>query len=272
MGHWYDKEANPRHYEGKNGGDTTLREARKLDLYPSVTTVGSITHKDALVKWLQKEACIATVEFLKKGFDEALQAGFEIEDIEWGEVDDRWCYARIAEARAKVTAKADLGTEIHDILEKYMQDPFTVDPKYRKLCYAIEECIKEHTGLSLYDFIPEKTFCNSEVGYGGTCDLHSKPALPQWIIDYKTKDEVTEKTRGYEGQAEQLAAYSRGLRRENARMANIFIPREIPEDGEVYVKFYEHKDANAWNRFYHQCLLWQVTKKYGPLYEALISE
>ena len=254
MGHWYDKDANPRHYEGKNGGDTTLREARKLHLYPSVTTITSITAKDALTYWLQEQAALSTAEYLRE---------YSVPE----EIDKNFLRARIAEARAKVEKKADIGSQIHNILETYIADPFTVAPEYRELCYAIEECIRENTGLSLYDFISEETFCNEEWGYGGTCDLHTNESIKlPWVIDYKTKDEVTEKTRGYDGQAEQLAAYSHGLGIPEARIANIFIPRELPE-GKVFVKFYEHDDNHAWQRFKHQCMLWQMTKKYGPYYE-----
>jgi len=36
MGHWYDKDGNPRHIT--NGRATTLRDARKHNLVPSVST------------------------------------------------------------------------------------------------------------------------------------------------------------------------------------------------------------------------------------------
>jgi len=57
MGHWYDGEGNPRHFEGKDGKGTTLREARKLDLYPSVTTIGQVKYKFGLEKWKIETVC-----------------------------------------------------------------------------------------------------------------------------------------------------------------------------------------------------------------------
>ena len=177
-------------------------------------------------------------------------------------------------AKEKTKEKADAGTEIHDKLEKFQEDPFSLSPEDQKMCFAIADCIKENTGLSLYeDFIPEARFCNTEIGYGGMCDLHTRPKVDEWIVDYKTKDEVTEKTRGYEEQAEQLASYANLLGIPDAWTANIFISRNPPEGDEPWgVKFYEHKDKMAWARFKHTAYLWQIMKKYGPYYEAYIKE
>lgn len=263
MGHWYDKDGEPRHHEGKDGKDTTLREARKLGLFPSVTTIGGIMHKDGLVRWLQEQA--------------ALYAGRMAAEYQCDpeNIDKSFAWDAINKAKEEmVTAKAEAGTDIHDILEQFLKDPFDVSPEDRKMCYAIAECVKENTGLSLYDdFKAEARFCDTDNGYAGMCDLHTPAGsmVEKWVLDYKTKDAVTEKTRGYPEQAEQLAAYSRGLRVPNARLANIFIPRTPDENGDYFIKFFEHKDQNAWQRFLHQVRLWQVTKKYGPYWEGLVS-
>lgn len=262
MGHWYDKDGEPRHYEGKNGGDTTLREARKLELYPSVTTIGGVRHKEGLVRWLQEQAALAAgMMTIAEGLD-----GLDI--------DKSFAWRAINEAKEKVTEKSDAGTEIHDLLERFHDDPFDLEEHEQKLCYAILDCIKENTGLSLFeDFTPEARFCDTGRGYAGMCDLHTHP--PQktlWVLDYKTKDEVTEKTRGYDEQAEQLVAYSHGLGIPEARVGNLFIPRTPDENGEYFIKFYEHKNTDAaWQRFNHTLMLWQVLKKYGPYYEELTN-
>jgi len=48
MSQFYDKHGEPRHFEGKDGKRTTLREARKLNPFPSVTTINQIIAKPAL--------------------------------------------------------------------------------------------------------------------------------------------------------------------------------------------------------------------------------
>jgi hypothetical protein len=262
MSHWYDKLGNPRHFEGKDGKPTTLREARKLELYPSVTTIGSVVHKEGLVQWLQRQA--------------ALAAGMKAiaEGLEGCDIDDDFANRAIADARQETEDKADEGTVIHDLLEKFHADPFEVSGDDQKLCIAIMECVRENTGLSLFDdFVSEASFCDSELGYAGKIDLHTKPEVTdKWMLDYKTKDEVDEKTRGYDGQAEQLAAYAHGIKQEGARLGNIFICRNPPPEGQPWaIKFYEHKDDLAFDRFKHQLMLWQITKKYGPYYEAYLE-
>ena len=95
MGHWYRKDGSPAHFEGKNGGDTTLRQARKLELYPSVTTVGQVRHKQGLVFWLQQEA--------------ALTAGMCViaEGLDGLDIDRDWANRMIAEAKEKTTENED---------------------------------------------------------------------------------------------------------------------------------------------------------------------
>jgi hypothetical protein len=263
MGHWYDKDGEPRHHEGKNGGDTTLREARKLELYPSVTTIAGVRHKEGLVRWLQEQAALAA------GM-KAIADGLEGIDI-----DKSFAWAAIADAREQVEEKSDKGTEIHDLLEKFHDNPFDLTEDEQKLCYAIVDAIKNHTGLSLFDhFTPEARFCDTDLGYAGMCDLHTPVGtkVEEWVLDYKTKDEVTNKTRGYDEQAEQLVAYSHGLGIPQARVANLFIPREPDDEGNYFIKFYEHKNTeSAWQRFKHTLMLWQVLKKYGPYYEEVTT-
>ena len=265
MGHWYDESRLPRYFEGKNGNDTTLRDVRRLAklgdiLHASVTTYLGIKHKEGLVKWREAEAAeAAALKAIREGSSEA-------------DIDRIFSRQAIAEAKEKTTAKSDAGTVIHALLEKFHEDPFAVSGDDQKMCYAIVDCIHENTGLSLFDdFIPEETFCDTELGYAGMCDLHTKPEVEPWVLDYKSKDVVTDKTKGYPEQAEQVAAYAHGLGMPQARTGNIFISRTVPAEDEPWgVKFFENKDEMAWERFRHTLMLWQVSNTYGPYYDELV--
>ena len=248
MGHWYDKDGAPKHHEGKDGKDTTLREARKLGLFPSVTTIGQVVAKFALTNWLQEEAAMM-----------AVRMSFE----DGGECDREWAKTVVKASREQTMEKADAGTDIHDILEKYQSD-IGVHDVHLPMCHAVCDLIEEETGVGFFDaFTPESRFCNTELGFAGMCDLHNE----HWIIDYKSKDTVDKRTRGWPEQAEQLAAYAHGLGYPDARLANVFISREDP----TQVVWFEHKDPMAWERFRHTLMLWQVEKKYGPYYDGLIK-
>ena len=53
-GHWYEMDGTPRYrIVGKNGKErnTTLADARKLDLLPSVTTIMKEAAKPGLERW-----------------------------------------------------------------------------------------------------------------------------------------------------------------------------------------------------------------------------
>ena len=254
MSHWYDSEGNPNHFAGKDGKPTTLREARKLGLYPSVTTVGQVVAKFALTNWLQEQAVLQSLYTPRARFDDIPKLA--------------WAKRVVADAKEKTMAKADAGTDIHDVLEEFQQighavlDFMGVSDEYHDMCDAVMELIEEKTGLDFFDdFKSETRFCDTENGYAGMCDLHGEG----WVIDYKSKDSVDDKTRGWPEQAEQLAAYAHGLGIPNARLANVFISRSDP----TQVVWYEHRDPMAWERFRHALMLWQVTKKYGPYYEGL---
>lgn len=274
MSHWYFEDGRPAYNEGKNGNATTLRDARRLlkeeiIIQPSVTTVGQVRHKEGLVYWKQQEAALMAAQIIQNDY------GFDAESAASHEYSRQWTIEVIARAKEATTEKADIGTEIHDKLEKFHEDPFSVEGDDQKLCFAIVDCIKENTGLSLFDdFISEARFCDTHEGYAGMCDLHTKAHVKEpWVLDYKSKDEVTEKTRGWPEQAEQLEAYSHGLGIGGARVGNIFIDRNPPKDDEPWaVKFYEHKDPMAWERFKHTLYLWQVIKKFGPYFDRLMAE
>ena len=256
MSHWYAKDGSPKHFEAPNRKPTSLREARKSNGWvPSVTTILNVVSKPALTNWIAEEAAMTAAEEL---FDaEWTLPQFNTVSSKYLPTDRQWARGVCARSREKTMAKADAGTAIHNILEDYFKGE-QPQPCNQELCESVWAMLVDKCGLQKW--IPEATVVNIEMGYGGKCDLHSK----EWVVDFKTKDEVNEKTRGYGEQAAQLAAYAHGLGLGHARTANLFISRS---DGAL--QWFEHKDTMAWERFKAALMLWQVTKKYGPLYEAI---
>ena len=61
--HWYFPDGTPLHQvpraDGKGSRPTSLRDARKLGLFPSVTNVLSILAKPGLEAWKQEQAILA---------------------------------------------------------------------------------------------------------------------------------------------------------------------------------------------------------------------
>lgn len=276
MSHWYlEADGSPQHFLGKDGSPTTLREARKWakmgkKLLPSVTGVLGIVSKPALVNWIAEESAMEggrTVLHLIKNYFK--------NDEDSIILDREWARGVCAASREKTFEKAKAGTEIHDILEGFFKGN-GYEPKNEDMCHAVDSLLSKHCGVR--DWIPEATVVSKEYGYAGKVDLYSEGTgdweegfrRGGWLIDFKSKDEVNDKTRGFPEQGQQLSAYRRALAENrrinpNARIANIFISRS---DGAVC--FYEHKNPDyAWDCFLATLRMWQVHKKYGVYWESL---
>jgi hypothetical protein len=252
-GHWYTDTGTSCHTQitatGKNAGrdrPTTLRDARKLNLLPSVTTVLSIMNKGALTSWLIDQAIMAALTCPR----------------EEGETEKSWMY-RVKNQDANETARAaaEEGTRIHNVLEDHHNGK-VVAPEDIPIVYAVTHALKESIGD--YGWIPEAACVNKELGYAGMVDIHS----PDWIVDYKTKDGDLSNVRCYEDHFRQLAAYREALGYPDAQCANVFISRDTKlENGEPVVKVIIHKKEQSqqgWDEFEAILKTWQVIKKYKP--------
>ena len=62
--HWYIRDGVPQYtVEAKKGGqrNTMLRDARVMNLVPSVTTILGVAAKPALLAWLQQQVLLAEI-------------------------------------------------------------------------------------------------------------------------------------------------------------------------------------------------------------------
>ena len=246
MSHWYDKEGNPRYeVEGRNGiRPSTLRDARKHDWVPSVSTIwNDVVARPMLSKWMQTELMQAlwteahSADNLKRG------GGFpEFEKL---------ARDRFNKKQQDVMGR---GTLIHDQLEKYYTG-VDVPVAYTTMCEAVDRKLTEVCGSN--DWVAEKSFSHHS-GYGGKVDLHND----EWVVDFKTKefpDEPKVKKMVYDDYGTQLAAYGQGLGG-GRRLLNLFI-----DVGSPRVLEWEHEDVNRFQTMFNHALsLWKLVKKYNP--------
>jgi hypothetical protein len=245
MSHWYDKNGNPC-YEVPNkskGGmrPTTLRDAKKLGLYPSVTTVQGIVDKPALVRWFKEQTALAAWEIQK----------FEPKEA--------WVAEVIAKSTEVSDTAADIGSEIHDALEKsHLGEEYPDD--YKDIVERVEAEVKRVFGARKW--IAEKSFA-SPLGYGGKVDLHA----PGIVLDYKTKDTLFDKNGklkklAWPNHCQQLAAYGHGLGLTPGFVAaNVF----VSYTGDVHIHTWSQKEIDhEWKVFLATLNLWQLANKYIP--------
>lgn len=248
MGHWYAQDGTPCYEvpKTKGGGTrpTTLADARKLNLVPSVTTILALLAKPALEKWKTDQLLNAVLE----------------NPLSWNEEEELWKKRVYAISEKVGKEAAEIGTKIHDALENcYLKKPIT--PDMSDYCTPVLELLKSTFGQ--IEWIPEAYFAHKD-GFGGKCDLHFKgnEQFPDGIIlDFKTKStENFSKVKAYNEHCMQLVAYREGFGLPKAKCYNLFI--SVNEPGKLFLHCWDEKDCeNACKMFYCLLYYWKHSNK-----------
>ena len=104
--HWYDKNGQPAYtVEAKDGTQrpTTLRDARKLGLVPSVTTILKVAAKPGLQAWMDKQLLMAALTLPRKP----------------DESEDEYIDRIVQDSKEQGRRAAQHGTDIHAAIHSY---------------------------------------------------------------------------------------------------------------------------------------------------------
>lgn len=235
-GHWYDRSGSPAYtIVGANGKSrpTTLRDARKLDLVPSVTTILNIAAKPGLDRWKQEQVLLAALTLPKID----------------SESDAEYIARILDDSKEQGRSAADAGTDIHASIEAFYRGE--ARDRHKEHVQGFVKAAHDHFGM--HPWIAERSFYH-ESGYGGKCDLHA----PGIVVDVKTKDFTdVNKVQAYDDHLMQLAAYRVGLGMPNARCANAFVSRSVP--GLCVIQEWTQEDLQTgWNMFHALLTFWQL--------------
>lgn len=242
-GHWYTRDGVPAYTViGANGKEraTTLRDARKDNLVPSVTTILKVANNPVLNQWIQKQVLLAALTLPR--MDE--------------ENDESFIDRVMADSKQQGKDAADLGTAIHASIQAFFEgvdDQSYVE--HRKGCVS---ALNAEYGDRVW--VAEKSF-GHDLGFGGKVDLHS-PQGDGIVVDVKTKDfDDPSKVDGYDDHLMQLSAYRVGLGIPQAECSNAFVSRTVP--GLVVIKKWTQEDLErGWNMFYSLLRYWQIKNGY----------
>ena len=244
--HWYTRDGIPQYtVVGKNGKErnTTLRDARTMDLVPSVTTILSVAAKPALVAWMQTQVLMAALTSTRK----------ELES------ESDYIDRIIHDSKQQGRDAADLGTAIHTAIEAFFEGRYHLEyPEHVQGCVR---ALEAHYGRLAW--VAERSF-GHELGFAGKCDLHAPNEVIEGgiVVDVKTKDFTDEKdVVGYDEHLMQLSAYRVGLGIPNARCANIFVSRTSPGLCKI-IEWTEEDLARGWEMFCSLLRFWQFKNKY----------
>ncbi len=207
-GHWYERDGTPR-YEilgaNKVMRNTTLRDARKLNLVPSVTTIIKEAAAPGLERWKMQQLLMAALTLTRVD----------------GWTEKEYLQKIQEDGRAEGKAAAEKGQEIHGAIEQGYIYRGICKPEWQPWVNAARSTLCDNCGIEK-PWEPEKSFAHPS-GYGGRVDLHSD----DWVVDIKTKDGV-EDVKLWDEHPMQLAAYRRGLNKPNARCGILFVDRLSP--------------------------------------------
>jgi hypothetical protein len=226
-GHWYDKDGNPAYtVVGKNGKErpTTLRDARKLGLLPSVTSIIRCAAAPGLENWKAQQVLLAALTT----------------DRLPDETEQDYIARIIKDSQEQALKARERGTLIH----AYVQDWFegnVVDPKSEAYPFVVSARDTVFNEIGNQEWICEKPFALYK--YGGKADLHTS----LYLIDIKTTDKPIDGLKLWDDHYLQLAAYRRGLDIEGAVCGILYINSVNAESKLIWAE--EKELVKGWKCF-----------------------
>jgi len=233
---------------------TTLRDARKLGLLPSVTNILGVIHKPELADWKMTQAVLAALTLPRKE----------------GEGEDEFVKRVVLDAQGQSQTAMSFGTALHRGAERVALS-LEVDPAdpvapwlghFRDWFQA--NCVRL--------VWTERVLVNLELGYAGTADLlieHAAHGLT--LVDLKTQHirgrsgPATYRTWGY-----QLAAYRKALPLSPGYGAtgkvtcmNLIMNSHEPHPA-IEAPWSEAHVERNWKGFAAALELWRIEKDYDP--------
>lgn len=242
--HWYARCGAPTYEVLAASGRpraTTLSDARKIGLVPSVTTVLGVLDKPALNTWRVKQGILAALTLARED----------------GESDDAYLARVLADSGEQAKKAAEEGTRIHDAIEcAFLGKPYP--SQYVPHVAAVHrELSTLFPGVN--DWVVEKSFASPD-GFGGKVDLHSPST--GITVDHKGKDgDFSDGKKLAYDQHWQLAPYQRGLCIPRNVAANLFISRTHPGAIASHVWSVEDVDQ-GWEVFRAALALWKALKRF----------
>lgn len=252
MSHYYRRDGSScyevERTDGKGVRNTSIRDARKLSLVPSVTTITGVLAKNGLTNWLMEQTIGAC-------FGEDRQK----------EGEDFQAYTkRIIYASNKIGRKtAERGSYLHDLLEGFFSGQkglADMSQEDRQYITPVIEAV--HTDvLNSRTWEAERSFA-SPLGYGGKVDLSSQKPRSDgkkgYVLDFKTKNTTDpKKFYRYSEHLMQLAAYRHGLGMPEARCFDLYFSSQQP--GIVLLhEWPEEELQKGWKQFEHLLKYWQL--------------
>ncbi len=266
--HWYHRDGTPQHEmplkDGTGMRNATLADARKLGLYPSVSAIIGMLHKQGLEKWKINQAILTTLRTPRKDNQPETHYCDLVRDVAYQQVEDA----------------ADFGTKVHHEIERFLHWDFNAAPYVPDTLTAnyVRPVIDwmHKTGIKIEN--PEKVVVNFEHGFAGTTDAPYRATKSFGILDYKTN-----KTKPGKSIAEwpekllQISAYfatywgEAALENPIAWGGNVYI--SSTEVGRTVAIMYGNEMLKrGWLVFKYLCEVWRHFNEFDPRLPAGLEQ
>jgi len=262
-GHFYDLEGKACHrvlYADKKraaAGETrptTLADARKMNLLPSVTTVMKIIVKEGLDSWKAEQLLMAADAYRRPP-----QMPFE----DW---------AREISSRSKniVEIAANTGVRTHKAIEDYLNHhTIPRDPALWSTFRPARQWIDANVAE-----VHRAEFTVLGDGYAGTLDLWATVrGAGERVVDFKTRNWADDKKKPnvYDEDGTQLAGYRRALcgalphGATTGEMGMMSVVISTQSEREVFARDFTIDDIRHFEKMWRALFeLWITKKKYDP--------
>lgn len=276
MSHWYTKNGKAMHkVPGKTVAerDTTITDARKMGLLPSVSGITKVWANQGLDRWKQNATIEATLNYCRADWtgDWSTFKQHE-EDHFYGEIRAR--------ADDGMNAASSLGVKIHAAIEAELTETdwdFSEivelsDGRSVALMDLVYPAINKVRELGIIAVENEKIVTCLKHGYAGQMDMAYAQKETVGVLDFKsTKTKPGKKIDVRQGQSMQIAAYhyaywgtlDKPHFQINHQGINLYI--STTEVGRVDVVTYDHDElAKQWEGFLACLTLWRLQNNYDP--------
>lgn len=248
--HWYQRDGAPMHTvpSAKDGTPrpTTLRDARKLNLMPSVTNILGVIAKPELINWLQEQAVLAALTLPRIA----------------GESEDEFARRVVEDSHNTRDKAADFGTAFHAGAEQ-VAHALAVDAEHPAAAWLHHYCAWYRRNVVTLRWT-EAVLVNHNLGYAGTADLLIDHAVHgPCLVDLKTmKLKPGYKAKPYSTWCYQLAAYRKALCLP-VKCLNLIVNSVEPSAPVEHV-WTEAELDEGWQAFISAHRLWAIEKQYNP--------
>ena len=263
--HWYFPDGTPLHdvprADGKGERPTSLRDARKLGLFPSVTNVLGVISNPGLAAWKQEQAILAALT-LPRHEDEPL---------------DDFARRVVTDMASEVKSAADRGSAVHAAIEGYAQGGWL--PEDKEIARLFEPARQWFDAEVIQVHSVEIAAGNPEWGYAGRVDLVAtlRSTGRPTVIDFKTQKTRRDKAGNFKPLLHdtwplQLEAYRQALICRDKGLADAAIASVVigsTEPMPVVVKVWDDADkAGFFRAFLAARDLWVWQKNYCPVKDS----